>query len=147
MQETGILCKECKVRSNSVFCRVAPGECLEPEKETLTLKRGEYLFEQGQPCAGVYCLQEGQLLVLKDGDDGKALAIAKASPGEMLGLSSLFAGGTYSTSIYSMSESRVCRITRENFEQLVHLHPSVGLNAMTMIAQKLDKLDFSAEPI
>ena len=85
--------------------------------EWLYLKRGETLFNQGDPADNIYILQEG----LVRATDGRN----RIETGTLIGGLSWLTNASYETTVVALRDSDIIYMTRENFETYVQRHPSV----------------------
>lgn len=94
---------------------------LAERKTVRKLKRGSYLFHQGDPCDAVFRLLSGVLLLRKGDHDGNSLVVRMVRPGSTLGYRALVRGEVHSVSAHCATEVVVCHIparaARWAFEQ------------------------------
>jgi CRP/FNR family transcriptional regulator, cyclic AMP receptor protein len=53
-------------------------------------KAGEVIFEEGDPANRFYIVRSGEVEVLSEADDGRAVSVQRVGPGDVLGWSWLF---------------------------------------------------------
>lgn len=82
---------------------------------------GSRLFASGDPFEGIYILQSGALKTLAELPDHEEQIIDFRFPGDVLGLSSLYAS-SYGNTASALENSRLCHITIECLEQLLPRH-------------------------
>ena len=133
-------CSDCPVCSQSVFCQACNNEQIEPLKKVVKVKRGECLFKEGDLSEGVYCLQSGRLAILKQGHENEKFLVT-ASPGEILGVTSVFKSDHYSTTAMAIEESNACLIGKQHFLDLLQRFPKLSYNTIRMMSNKINSLE------
>lgn len=134
-------CRDCGAVSCSIFAQCYTEEGFRPMKKTVQIKSGEFLFKENQASGGVFCVQEGELLVLKKGSNKTDQILAEAGPGEILGVSSILNKNLYTTSLLAIKDVKACFIEREEFLALVRNNPSVGMETLGKLGHKLKVLE------
>jgi NTE family protein len=101
----------------------------------VSLKRGEWLFHEGQDADGVYVLGLGQLEVLREGDEPQTLNTL--TRGAVLGELALLSDSTRSASVRALRDSELLLITREHFQTLVRSEPELTLGLLQALSSQL----------
>ncbi len=129
---TRIECLGCDQRSSSYFCSL-PDESLKKLSHGTSIQghaKGSTLFVQGEICDGVHVLCAGRVKLVTYSEDGRAIIVRVAEPGEVLGLSACVAGVAYETTAQVSACCQVNFIKRNKFVDLLKNDPSVALNAI-----------------
>ncbi|MBX9852212.1 MAG: Crp/Fnr family transcriptional regulator [Cytophagaceae bacterium] len=92
---------------------------LNKAREIATLKKGDYVYREGNLPTGVYCVHEGHIKAFKVGSDGKEQIIYLAKPGDLIGWQQLTCDDPYSTSAVALEKAVVSHIPREIFVEIV----------------------------
>lgn len=96
-------------------------DALSRRKVIRHLKRGTYLFHQGDECDAVFRLLSGVLLLRKGDQDGHSLVVRMVRPGATLGYRALVRTEPHSVSAHCATDVVVCQIpartARWAFEQ------------------------------
>ena len=83
---------------------------------------GTIMFFEGDAARGVYILYEGRANVITADSEGKTLILKVASPGDVLGLNSVFAGTFHSATVETALPCRFAFIARKDFVKLIKEH-------------------------
>lgn len=81
------------------------------------------VFSEGEPAAGLYFVLEGEVRVSLGSADGRHLNLRIARKGELLGLSSVLASGTYNATAETLYPSRLAYIKRAALLAFLSRHP------------------------
>jgi CRP/FNR family transcriptional regulator, polysaccharide utilization system transcription regulator len=134
-------CRNCNAVACSIFTRSYSDNSFRPRKKAIQIKSGEFLFRENNPSSGVYCIQEGELLVLKKGSNKTDQILASALPGEILGISSILNNDIYTTSLLAIKDVKACFFAREEFLSLVRNFPVIGMATLGKLGNKLKILE------
>lgn len=83
------------------------------------MRRGQWLFREGEPCGAVYCLDRGSILLVRSEEEGTETVIRTVLPGELFAEAGLFERKTYPVSARAAAPSRVIGIPRADFLSLL----------------------------
>lgn len=109
---------------------------LEGESEWVTLKRGDYLFRQGDRPDGAYMLVSGSLRVSVGDGAGGERTIARIRQGELLGEMALITEDDRSASISALRDCELFRLPAELFAVVSERYPRNVLNVYRMVTQR-----------
>jgi EmrB/QacA subfamily drug resistance transporter len=102
----------------------------------IALEAGELLFRQDDPPDSLYVLVAGRLEVLVGEDDDEVVNILH--PGAVIGELGLLSGEGRSASIRARRDSRLLRLSAEEFDQLLH-QESVSRALLGTLATQLQR--------
>ncbi len=114
-------------------------EELKEAAEWINLKRGEYLFRQGDTPDGAYIIASGVLRVTIKQEDEKEQEVARLSQGEIVGELALIADDDRSASIEALRECELFRLTPELLTLVAEKYPRVMLNLYRIISKRFRK--------
>lgn len=134
-------CRNCSAVSCSIFSHCYTNADFAPKKKAVRIKPGEYLFKENYPSEGVFCVEEGELLVLKKGSNRADQILANAGPGEILGISSILNNNIYTTSLMAIKDVKACFFERDEFLSLIRENPSAGMETLGKLGNKLKMLE------
>jgi predicted acylesterase/phospholipase RssA/CRP-like cAMP-binding protein len=103
--------------------------------EYIKIKKGEFLFNQGEDGSDMYILTGGKLLALVD--NAKKI-VGEVIMGECVGETALLYGGKRTASILAARDSSLVKISQAKFETLWKKHPEIILNLSQTIIKRLD---------
>lgn len=119
-------------------------ELPDKEKEILigdavcsSLKKGDYVFREGENSAGIHCLATGKVKIFKEGIGGREQIIRMVRPQGLMGFTALIAGKTHSASAVALEESAICLFDRHTFLKLLKRNPELSMKMMRMMALEL----------
>ncbi len=104
---------------------------------TRLLRRGEYLFHEGDPSAGFYIVQKGAVNVHRVNASGKEQVIHVFRPGESFAEASLATGQGYPADARAIEDSQVILVQREGFLGLLRRHPELALRMLASMSVHL----------
>lgn len=108
-------------------------------KKNFELKRGERIFTEEAPVAGIYFVFKGTVKVHKRWDAEKELIIRFAGPGDMIGHLGLGREPLYPVSATALEAVTVCYISREFFESTLRVNAQLTYNLMYFFANELQE--------
>jgi CRP/FNR family transcriptional regulator, cyclic AMP receptor protein len=102
--------------------------------------KGELVFSEGDPCAGLFIIESGHLRIFKSSPNGREQVLTVEGPGSSVAELPLFDGGTYPASTSAADDARVYFISRQDFHSLCLVHPQVPLKVLKVVGARLRKL-------
>lgn len=119
-------------------------ELPDKEKELLTeehsyssLRKGEFIFHEGDKPSGLYCLAYGKVKIFKEGIGGRDQIIRMVRPQGLMGYAAIILGTMHTTSAVALEESAVCLLDRNNFLRLLKRNSDLSMKMMRMMASNL----------
>jgi CRP-like cAMP-binding protein len=104
-------------------------------------KKGEVIFSEGEPPAGLYFIESGSVKIFKREPDNTERIMHLASKGDILGLHSVVNNHDYSNSAVAISVSKVCFIAADEFLQIVESSNTYKLLVMKSLCSRIDSLE------
>ncbi len=87
---------------------------------------GEVVLRQGAEGDGLYVLMQGRLEVRRrEGEDGGGLLLSELREGDVFGEMSLLTRSPASADVIAKAQSRVLRLPRQVFEEVILTHPQI----------------------
>jgi phosphoserine phosphatase RsbU/P len=117
----------------------------ELEQLTKTLQEceipeGEVLFQEGQSDEACFILLEGQVEIIKALGDTNERNLGVRSEGTLLGEMSLFSqGGAHTASVRACTTLKALKITRKDFDALLHRRPSLAYQIVGLLSRRLEE--------
>lgn len=102
-----------------------------------TLRAGDTLFEEGQPCRGLLVVAEGAVEIRQVSLRGREQVFHTEGPGAALGEAPLFDGGGYIASAVARAPTRVLRLSRAEVVRLCRRRPDVALAMLKTLARRV----------
>jgi CRP-like cAMP-binding protein len=109
-------------------------ELLADKYRTISFKKKQVLFTEGELPDCLYFLVSGKVKVYKTDKNGNEYITTVCSDGEYIGYSNLLEGTVYSTSAQAMEDSQVCTIRKEDFLFLLYHNHDVANQFIKMLS-------------
>ncbi|MFH1603529.1 MAG: cyclic nucleotide-binding and patatin-like phospholipase domain-containing protein [Pseudomonadota bacterium] len=111
---------------------------LESRVAPVHLRKGEVLYRQGEPGAGLHILMTGRLQVrIAAGAGAPERVVAVVGPGEAVGEIALFTGRGRAATLVAMRDSTLGFLDRQDFETVMTRHPTAQLKLSNYIIERL----------
>ena len=102
--------------------------------------RGELLFSEGHPCAGLYMIASGRVRIFKISPSGREHVLAIEGPGSSIAELPVFDGGNYPASAAAVEASELLFISRKDFRTICLVHPEIALKVLQVVGKRLRRL-------
>lgn len=102
--------------------------------------KGELLFTEGDPCAGLFIIESGRVRIFKSSPNGREQMLAVEGPGSSVAELPLFDGGNYPASTAAMENASIYFISKQDFHSLCFVHPQVPLKVLKVVGARLRRL-------
>jgi len=100
------------------------------------LRRGEYLFKQGDDADGAYILVSGVLAVTIQSDEGKEREVDRVNHGEIVGELALVTDEKRGASIMALRDCELFKLSAATFQQITEKYPRMMLNIYQTISTR-----------
>ncbi|QDC23561.1 Crp/Fnr family transcriptional regulator [Georgenia yuyongxinii] len=108
-----------------------------------SLRRGETLFNEGDPGDRLYILTEGKVKLGHTSPDGRENLLAVLGPGELLGELTLFDPGPRSTTATAVAPTRLLELEHQDLMEFLEGRPSLAKHMLKALAQRLRRTNES----
>jgi predicted acylesterase/phospholipase RssA len=115
--------------SDAVFGRVVAGS------HWTALRRGDCLFREGDPPAGVYFLAGGRLRAVRE-DGATERVLGDVAVGESVGEMAFFTREPRSATIYAVRDSVVAHLPDEICQRLLHTEPGMAVALARLVIDR-----------
>ena len=105
-----------------------------------TYAKGEMIFTEGDPCAGLFIIESGHVRIFKSSASGREQVLTVEGPGSSVAELPVFDGGNYPASTAAADDARVYFISKQDFYSLCLVHPQVPLKVLKVVGARLRKL-------
>jgi CRP/FNR family cyclic AMP-dependent transcriptional regulator len=102
--------------------------------------RGEVLFSEGEPCAGLYVVVSGRVRIFKTSMNGREHVLAVEAPGASVAELPVFDGGNYPASGSAAEDTEALFISRADLRAICLEHPEVSLKMLQVVGGRLRRL-------
>ncbi len=101
---------------------------------------GELIFNEGEPCTGLYVIDSGEVRIFKTSSGGREQVLTVEHAGSSVAELPIFDGGNYPASASAVVDSVLLFISRNDFRALCLEHPEVALKVLRMVGLRLRRL-------
>lgn len=139
-------CEQCIVRELSSLKALSKDELIHLAncKDSVTVKKGEVIFNEGDVMNGVYCIKEGTCKLVKMNSNGKDTIIKLITKGELLGQTSILTEEKSTLSAIAVDDMRVCFIPKSEILGFIDDNKSFSLEVTKNVCQNLnDAINFA----
>jgi CRP/FNR family transcriptional regulator, cyclic AMP receptor protein len=112
-------------------------EALEKRSSVLPTKEGQTLFRQGEPCKGLYILENGEAALVLLSPAGRIVMCHYAGSSSVLGLPAVVGGEPYSLTATMRKDSEVRFVSRADFESLIQDEPWLYPSVLQVLATEI----------
>jgi CRP-like cAMP-binding protein len=102
--------------------------------------RGQLLFGEGDPCAGLFLVASGKVRIFKLSAAGREQVLAVEGPGSSFAELPVFDGGNYPAAASALEDTEVVFISRKDFQSFCREHPDVALKVIAVVGGRLRRL-------
>jgi len=101
---------------------------------------GELIFSEGDPCAGLYIVETGDVRIFKTSAGGREQVLTIEHAGNSVAELPIFDGGNYPASASAATDSVLLFVSRNDFRALCLEHPEVALKVLRLVGLRLRRL-------
>ncbi len=100
-------------------------------------RKGEIIFNEGDPADGFYVVVEGRVKIFKVSSDGKEQILHIFGSRHPFGEVPVFAGQRFPAMAQAIAPSRILFLPRQAFVDLIAENPSLALNMLAVLSRRL----------
>ena len=98
--------------------------------------RGQLIFLEGDPCAGLFIVAAGEVKIFKLSPQGREQIIHQLEPGGTFNDVAVLDGGPNPASAAATTDSTLCIIGREDIRRLAHTYPHLAWALIESVARR-----------
>ena len=106
-------------------------------KSTYKIKKGEAIFNEGDPVTGIYFVNSGKVKVYKRWDEDKELIVRFAKEGSLFGHRGLGKGGVYPISAAALEPTVVCYVDLAFFQTALKVNADLTYQLLMFMTEEL----------
>ncbi|HLN54674.1 MAG TPA: Crp/Fnr family transcriptional regulator [Bacteroidales bacterium] len=140
MSEPNLCIAECLEGENSLFKGLT-----QKEKELISqhhsfriVKRGGYLFREGERISGLISLISGKVKVFKNGPGGREQILRLVKKNGLIGYESLFSDNKLTMSARAIEESALCIFEINAITKIIKKNPELSYRLLKVMAEELN---------
>lgn len=107
--------------------------------EVVHFEPGEDVVSQGEPADAVYILTEGEAEVWLRDVDGREVRLATMGKNSLFGEAAVICKGRRTATVRARDRVVAFKISANVFLDLVRQSPDIGMQVMTVLAQRLER--------
>jgi len=125
------------LRNVPVFAALPPAmlEHVASLASDVSLRRGEWLFREGEAADGVYVVRVGHLEVISEAPETRTLNTL--TRGAVLGELALLSDSVRSASIRALRDTEILKIDKAHFDSLLRSEPELALSLTRVLSRQL----------
>lgn len=100
------------------------------------IKRGEYLFWEGDPADWLYILREGKVKLVKSSPSGKEMVLEMVPPGQVCGTAVIYSPAHLSSAV-AESATAAFGLRRNDLEKFIYSTPDVAKAVIKYLGSRL----------
>jgi len=112
-----------------------------------TYQRNQIVFSDGEEGTGFFLVVTGKIKVFKMSPEGKEQILHILGPGEPVGQVPVFAGASFPANAQAITKSRLLFFQRQAFVDLIQARPSMALNMLAILSNRLREFTLQIENI
>jgi len=102
---------------------------------------GQMVFNEGDPCAGLYVVASGHVRIFKTSAGGREQVLSIDGRGSSVAELPVFDGGSYPASVAAVDDATLLLfISKQDFQELCLAHPQVSLKVLRVVGARLRRL-------
>jgi CRP-like cAMP-binding protein len=107
-------------------------------KHTLTvIKKGQFIFKEGDKSRGLICLASGKAKVFKDGVGGRGQILKMIRQHGFVGFKGLFSDNPWSVSAIAIEDSAICTFDKISLVRVLKRNPELAVKFIKVLADEL----------
>jgi CRP-like cAMP-binding protein len=123
------------------FCIPEWKDAIAVKKTTLSFKKGEDIFREGEKVNGIYFLYSGAVKVHKQWTGQKELILRFGKTGDILGHRGIGASSIYPVGATALEETKACFISNQSLEATFKVDSNITHRFMLFYADELQKAE------
>jgi CRP/FNR family cyclic AMP-dependent transcriptional regulator len=104
-----------------------------------TWDRGEIIFREGDTGDTCYLLRSGAVVLTREHQDGRMVALAELRAGSLFGELAMFRGETRSATAEAVEATRAVALLARDVQRLVRRHPDLSLKLLAALAERVSR--------
>ncbi|RPD98697.1 Crp/Fnr family transcriptional regulator [Aureibaculum marinum] len=138
-------CQQCIIREFNSLKSLSADELksMSEQKDVLTFKKGDIIFEEGNTLNGVYCMKEGICKLSKLNANGKEQIVRFIKGGDMLGYRSVLSEEPVSLTVTALKDIKACFIPKKEILDAIKENPKFSLDMMKTVCSDLRDANMS----
>ena len=112
-------------------------EALDRNQTTLIIKKGDFIYREGDRSKGLICLASGKYKIYRIGVGGREQIIKLVRPSELAGYRTIFQSTAYTDSAAAIEDSVVCCFEKYTLLNILKNNPDFSFKLMKLLCEEL----------
>jgi CRP/FNR family cyclic AMP-dependent transcriptional regulator len=100
-------------------------------------ERGEVIFREGDPGNTCYLIRSGAVILTREHQDGRMIALAELRAGGMFGELAIFRGETRSATAEAIEQTTAVALLAPDVQRLIRNHPGIANKLLAALAERV----------
>jgi CRP/FNR family cyclic AMP-dependent transcriptional regulator len=100
-------------------------------------RRGEVLFREGDTGDTCYVLRSGSVILTREHQDGRTIALAELRAGAMFGELAMFGGETRTATAEAIEDTGAVALLAPDVQRLIRRRPGIALELLAALAERV----------
>ena len=109
--------------------------------ESELFRKGETIYDYGDPGDKIYIVRYGQVEVWIENDEGHRLTVSEPKNGDVFGEISFLDGGPRTATACALDETECLTLTRDRLLEFIDEHAHAALDLLTVMGQRWRRTD------
>jgi CRP/FNR family transcriptional regulator, cyclic AMP receptor protein len=102
-------------------------------------ERGQIIFREGDEGDTCYLLRSGAVVLTREHQDGRMVALAELRAGSMFGELAMFRGETRSATAEAVEAASAVALLARDMQRLIRRHPEISLKLLAALAERVSR--------
>jgi CRP/FNR family cyclic AMP-dependent transcriptional regulator len=102
-------------------------------------ERGQVIFREGDEGDTCYLLRSGAVVLTREHQDGRMVALAELRAGSMFGELAMFRGETRSATAEAVEATSAVALLARDVQRLIRRHPELALKLLAALAERVSR--------
>src|SRR5256885_12633997 len=111
-------------------------ESLVKDLETVDIRKGDVIFNEGEPGDSLYIILAGKLKLGRRAADGRQNLVMVMGPSDMVGELSLFDPGPRTATATAVTDARLARLRKQSLRPWITNRPEIAEQLLRVLARK-----------
>ena len=132
-------CAQCIIREFNTLRSLTKDElkAMSDHKDSMSFKKGDVLFHEGNTLQGVYCIKEGVCKLSRLSENGKEQIVRFIKGGDMLGYRSVLSEEPVTLTVTALKDMEACFIPKKDIFDSIKGNPKFSLDMMKTVCHDL----------
>lgn len=133
-------CEQCIVRELSTLKALSKNELIHLShcKDSITVKKGDIIFNEGDHVNGVYCIKAGTCKLVRMASSGKDSILKLITKGDILGQTAVLTQEKSTLSAIAVEDMQICFIPKSEILRLIDVNKKFSLQVTKDVCQNLN---------